>query len=115
MNKSQTGRIHSCQCQACREHRYSRVAQEHRAINRVLAGLDEKSRRRFAGLLALRRGRGGVQRVHEITGLSRTTIGVGQAELRRTDRVRGCVAQVGADQRLKKASQHPEGFGRFAG
>ena len=89
MNKSQTGRIHSCQCQACREHRYSRVAQEHRAINRVLAGLDEKSRRRFAGLLALRRGRGGVQRVHEITGLSRTTIGVGQAELRRTDRVKG--------------------------
>lgn len=89
MNKSQTGRIHNCQCQACREHRYSRVAHEHRAINRVLAGLDEKSRRRFAGLLALRLGRGGVQRVHEITGLSRTTIGVGQAELRRTDRVKG--------------------------
>jgi hypothetical protein len=89
MNKPQTRRIRRCQCQACRAHRYSRVAQEHRAINRVLAGLDEKSRRRFAGLLALRLGRGGVQRVHEITGLSRTTIGVGQAELRRTDRVKG--------------------------
>jgi hypothetical protein len=89
MNKPQTGRIHNCQCQTCREHRYSRVAHEHRAINRVLADLDEKSRRRFAGLLALRLGRGGVQRVHEITGLSRTTIGVGQAELRRTDRVKG--------------------------
>ena len=89
MNKSQSGRLHRCPCQVCHEHPYSRVAQEHRAINRVLAGLDEKSRRRFAGLLALRLGRGGVQRVHEITGMSRTTIGVGQAELRRTDRVKG--------------------------
>jgi hypothetical protein len=29
------------------------VAKEHQVINRVVAGLDEKKRRRFVGLLAL--------------------------------------------------------------
>ena len=38
---------HSCLCATCREHPRSREAQEHRAINRVLATLNEKSRRRF--------------------------------------------------------------------
>ncbi len=36
--------------------------------------LDERSRRLFAGLLARQFGRGGRQRVLEITGLSRMTI-----------------------------------------
>jgi hypothetical protein len=36
----------------------------------------------FAGLLALRRGHGGIQALSEITGLSRTTIGLGIADLR---------------------------------
>ena len=36
--------------------------------------LDERSRRLFAGLLARQLGRGGITRVHEITGLSRVTI-----------------------------------------
>ncbi len=36
--------------------------------------LDERSRRLFAGLLARQLGRGGIQRVWEITGFSRTTI-----------------------------------------
>lgn len=42
--------------------------------------LDERSQRLFAGLLALRMGRGGVTRVHQITGLSRVTIRRGRAE-----------------------------------
>lgn len=63
----------------------SRQAQQHKAINRVVATFDEKSRRRFVGLLALQLGRGGVARVHEITGMSRTTIRVGRNEIRRTD------------------------------
>ena len=57
------------------------MAKEHRAINQVAASLDEKSRRRFAGLLAWQLGRGGVERVREITGLSRPTIRRGRAEL----------------------------------
>jgi hypothetical protein len=57
------------------------VAEHHRAINRVLATLDEKNRRRFVGLLALQWGWGGVQRLIEITGLSRNTIVRGRTEL----------------------------------
>jgi hypothetical protein len=47
---------HRCTCLTCRAHPYSAVAQEHWAINRVLMTLNEKSRRRFAGLLALQGG-----------------------------------------------------------
>jgi len=56
------------------------MAQEHRAINRVLAGLDERSRRQCAGLLARQYGRGGIAALHEITGLSCTTIRLGRHE-----------------------------------
>jgi hypothetical protein len=78
------------------------MAQEHRAINRVLAGLDERSRRLCAGLLAKQRGRGGAQAIHEITGLSRTTIRRGQrevGELNRGDRIR---RPGGGRQRVEK-------------
>jgi hypothetical protein len=51
-----------------------------------MATFDEKSRRRFVGLLAVQLGRGGLERAHEITGLSRTTIRLGREEIRRTDR-----------------------------
>jgi len=57
------------------------VAKEHKAINRVLGTLDERTRRHFVGLLARQRGRGGIQLLGKITGMSRTTIRRGQAEL----------------------------------
>jgi hypothetical protein len=60
-----------------------------------VATFDEKGRRRFAGLLALQFGRGGVQLAHEITGLSRVTVRAGQKEISRTDRTPG-VRRVGA-------------------
>lgn len=75
-----------CTCDLCREHPYSTVAEHHRAINRVLSTLDEKNRRRFVGLLALQWGRGGVQRLVEITGLSRNTIVRGREELQHARR-----------------------------
>lgn len=59
------------------------MAKEHRAINRVMANLNEKNRRRFAGVLAMQWGQGGVQRVMAITGLSRNTIGRGRSEVQR--------------------------------
>jgi len=84
--------LHRCTCRTCQQHPYSRVAQDHRAINRVMLAFNEKNRRRFAGVLAQQWGRGGIQRVIEITGLSRNTIGRGQDEAqhreRRADRVR---------------------------
>ena len=85
MKKRRKRLLHKCGCQECRQHPHSRQAQEHKAINRVVATFDEKSRRRFVGVLALQLGRGGLARAHEITGLSRTTIRVGRDEIRRRD------------------------------
>jgi hypothetical protein len=78
---------HRCTCTICCEHPYSGTAKEHRAINRVLSTLNEKSRRRFVGLLALQWGRGSVERLSEITGMSRPTIRRGRAEVQKVERV----------------------------
>ena len=82
----------------CRQHPYSATAEHHRAINRVLVTLDEKNRRRFVGLLALQWGRGGVQRLIEITGLNRNTIVRGREDLQHPRRTSNTarVRQVGA-------------------
>ena len=77
---------HQCNCETCQQHPYGAIAKEHRAINRLLAGLNEKNRRRFVGLLALQWGGGSIQLLHEITGLSRVTIRRGRAEVYRLDR-----------------------------
>ena len=99
---------HVCTCEVCRQHPYSAVAEHHRAINRVLTTLDERNRRRFVGLLALQWGWGAVQRLIEITGLSRNTIMRGRTELQyprrapKTTRVR----QAGAGRkRVEKNSR----------
>lgn len=86
MRKSRSRRLHHCACADCAEHPYAKMAREHQAINRVMATFDEKARRRFAGLLALQFGRGGVALVHQITGLSRVTIRAGRNEINRADR-----------------------------
>lgn len=54
-------------------------------IQRFVAALDEKQRRRFAGLLAAERGRGGVVALAALTGLSRNTILKGRREALRGD------------------------------
>jgi|SRR3970040_956075 len=77
--------IHRCTCSVCQGHPQSAVAKQHRAINRVLGTLNEKSRRRFVGLLVLQRSRGGVELLATITGLSRTTIRRGRTEIEHTD------------------------------
>src|ERR1700677_1816539 len=74
--------IYRCPCEACCCHPSSSTALDHQAINRVIAMLDERQRRLCAGLLATRRGHGGIRAVAGITGLSRTTIRRGIAELR---------------------------------
>ena len=86
MKKRKRRLLPRCQCATCRQHPHGKLAQEHQALNRVLVTLDEKSRRRLAGLLALQIGRGGIERMHEISGLSRTTIRMGRNELSRVDR-----------------------------
>jgi len=91
---------HECSCLTCQAHPHSAVAKEHRAINRVLITLNEKSRRRFAGLLALQWGRGGVERLSQITGLSHPTIRRGREEVQRGERgsERGRIRRAGAGQ-----------------
>ena len=74
--------VYTCPCAFCRRRPVSQTALDHRAINRVLAALDERQRRLFAGLLAQRRGHGGILIVAKITGLSRTIIRRGLDELR---------------------------------
>jgi len=93
--------IHQCTCAVCRAYPRSSTAKEHRAINRVLVSLDEKSRRRFAGLLALQRGWSGVERTRQITGLSRPTIRRGRTEVQQVERAgaRARIRQVGAGRR----------------
>lgn len=63
------------------------MAKYHRAINRVLAPLEEKNRRHFVGLLAVEWGYGAISLLSQITGLSRVTIRRGRAEVQRTDRL----------------------------
>lgn len=75
--------MHRCSCRLCQEHPYGSVAQHHKAINRVLASLDEKNRRRFAGLLAIELGPRSQSLLAAITGLSRHTIRRGKRELER--------------------------------
>src|SRR5262245_59079093 len=97
MKSSSKPNLHKCICQTCQQHPYIAVAKEHQAINRVVAGLDEKNRRRFVGLLALQWGRDGIARLIKITGISRNTICRGPAEVRRADRATGgCVRRTDA-------------------
>ena len=93
---------HKCTCTTCRHYPRSAIAKEHRAISRVLGVLNEKGRRRFAGLLALQWGRGGLERLSEITGLSRPTIRRGRAEVQKVERSmeRGRVRTAGAGRPL---------------
>ena len=60
--------------------------------------LDEKSRRRFVGLLALQWGRGGIALLSQVTGLSRPTIRRGRDEVSRVEKpsLHGRVRQAGA-------------------
>ena len=97
MKSPSKSNVHQCVCRVCQQHPYSAAAKEHQAINRVVAGLDEKNRRRFVGLLALQWGRGGIARLIEITGMSRNTICRGYAEIQRAERrTAGRVRQAGA-------------------
>ena len=69
MAKQTKRKLHNCTCETCERRPHSKIAKEHKAINRVLLGLDERNRRRFIGLLASQRRN--VSELSQITGLSR--------------------------------------------
>jgi len=86
MSNKTKRRIHQCICQSCQLHPHGKIAKQHKAINRVLLELNERNRRRFVGVLANERGRGGTSQLAEVTGLSRTTIARGQREIERANK-----------------------------
>ena len=103
-----------CSCPACRGHPDGLTAKQHRALNDLVATLDEKSRRLVVGLLAKQHGRGGITRFARITGLSRDTIRRGQRELAHPDqRAVGRIRRPGGGRLRveKKMSAHPGGLG----
>jgi hypothetical protein len=77
--------IRRCSCPECRREPDGAVAREHRAINRIIACTDERSRRLVAGFLARLYGHGGITRLARITGLDRNTISRGRRELDQAD------------------------------
>ena len=77
--------VHSCPCSRCRSQPDGPTAKQHRALNDLVATLDEKSRRLVVGLLAKQHGRDVITRLARITGLSRDTIRRGQRELAHPD------------------------------
>lgn len=86
MRATKKNLIHQCQCHTCKQAPRSAEAKEHQAINQVLSLLHEKGRRQFVGLLALQWGRGGLEQLHIITGLSHPTIRKGRKEVQRKER-----------------------------
>ena len=94
--------LHQCHCASCQKALRNSEAKEHQAINQVISLLHEKGLRQFVGLLALQWGRGGVERLSVITGLSRPTIRRGRDEVQRKERQaeQGRVRRRGAGRKL---------------
>jgi hypothetical protein len=91
MIEKQSETPHGCQCSHCVKDPSSSIAELHCQINQLVALLNEKERRQLVGLLARQLGQGGVTLMAQVTGLSRTTIRRGQAELlnrETSDRIR---------------------------
>lgn len=96
-------RVHVCACPTCRRYPKGRVAREHRALNRLLAASDERTRRLLAGFLARQYGKGGITLLARITGLDRDTVARGRSELRQPFRSSGRIRRPGAGgQRVEK-------------
>lgn len=81
MAQSEHRAPHRCGCETCQQHPYSRVAKYHKALNRVLAACDEKTRRRVVGVLAQQWGPDCISLWRRITGWSRNTIQRGKYEI----------------------------------
>jgi hypothetical protein len=100
--------IHRCPCPECRREPDGAVAREHRAINRIVACTDERSRRLVAGFLSRLYGHGGITLLARITGLDRNTIARGRRELDQADPLPpGRVRRPGGGPKPVEA-RHPE-------
>lgn len=107
MPKNRSKSVHKCQCNECVEQPNGEIGLLHTSINRLVATLDEKHRRQFAGLLASQFGHGGIQYLSKITGLDRDTISRGKREIERADvALAGRIRAVGGGRhKVEKKSQ----------
>lgn len=87
--------IHVCGCSRCRQYPKGRVARQHRALNRLIAASDERTRRLLTGFLARQHGRGGISLLERITGIDRNTVARGKRELRQPFRSSGRIRRTG--------------------
>jgi len=95
--------VHPCECSTCQQFPSGRLAREHRALNRLIAASDERTRRLLAGFLARQHGPGGITLLARITGLDRDTVARGRRELRQPFRPSGRIRRPGAGgQRVEK-------------
>src|SRR5512143_698887 len=109
--------VHVCGCPDCQRGLRSEIVEEHRAINLLIATLDERWRRLFAGFWATAYGRGGIEHLAVITGLSRTTIRRGKKEFQQpgsSDPTRIRKPGGGRKRIEKKTSRHRESVGSVA-
>ena len=93
---------YQCRCQVCSSKLGGQIAHEHRMVNQLARTLNEKERRQFVGLLAKQHGRGGIERMAEITGLHRATISRGQKELENESADDGRVRSCGGGRKLSE-------------
>ncbi len=100
--------IHRCDCQTCRQHPDSSVAEHHREINRLLAVANERTRRLVAGFLARQHGRGGIAWLARISGLSPHTVRKGLRELVQGD-------SLPLDRVRRSGSGRPRAEAKFPG
>lgn len=103
-----TARVpHECPCAECSECPTGKTATLHQSINLIAARFDEKSRRRFVGLLAQQHGYGGIRYFAMVTGLSHTTILLGQREIQEADTERdGRIRKSGGGRKLFEKKMH---------
>jgi len=73
--------VSQCQCSPCQQGVEHPERQLHQQINLLVSRLEEQQRRWYVALEAARLGRGGLQRLAQITGLDEDTIRRGQREL----------------------------------
>ncbi len=106
--------IRQCPCQDCRESPKSATAEQHQTINWVAASFDEKGRRLFVAYLASQSGRGAIEHLAQITGMSPNTIRRGLADLKQPlEDFPYRVRQPGGGRKpveKKRSGRHP-GFG----
>ncbi len=100
--------VHICRCPDCQRGLRNGIIEEHRAINLLLSSLDEKCRRVFAGFWAMVYGRGGIERLAVITGLSRTTIRRGRSEFLHPEKIDPSRIRKPGGGRKRIETRHPD-------